>query len=75
MEKADTKTGWSFPVFEEAFNQGYRHELKHFIDNSSPYDCVVGKESSNTTIKNHRAVILPSTFSFLPPADASHKGV
>ena len=32
MEKADTTAGWSFPVFEEAFNQGYPHELKHFID-------------------------------------------
>lgn len=32
MEKADTTAGWSFPIFEEAFNQGYPHELKHFID-------------------------------------------
>jgi myo-inositol 2-dehydrogenase / D-chiro-inositol 1-dehydrogenase len=32
MEKADTTTGWTFPIFEEAFNQGYPHELKHFID-------------------------------------------
>jgi predicted dehydrogenase len=32
MEKADTTVGWSFPIFEEAFNQGYPHELKHFID-------------------------------------------
>ena len=32
MEKADTTVGWSFPVFEEAFNQGYPHELKHFIE-------------------------------------------
>ncbi|NUO02710.1 MAG: Gfo/Idh/MocA family oxidoreductase [Saprospiraceae bacterium] len=31
MEKADTTSGWSFPVFEEAFNQGYPQELKHFI--------------------------------------------
>jgi predicted dehydrogenase len=31
MEKADTTMGWSFPIFEEAFNQGYPHELKHFI--------------------------------------------
>jgi predicted dehydrogenase len=31
MEKADTTKGWSFPIFEEAFNQGYPHELKHFI--------------------------------------------
>ena len=31
MEKADTTQGWSFTVFEEVFNQGYPHELKHFI--------------------------------------------
>ncbi len=31
MEKADTTAGWSFTVFEEVFNQGYPHELKHFI--------------------------------------------
>ncbi|MES2893094.1 MAG: Gfo/Idh/MocA family oxidoreductase [Bacteroidota bacterium] len=32
MEKADTTIGWSFTVFEEVFNQGYPHELKHFIE-------------------------------------------
>jgi myo-inositol 2-dehydrogenase / D-chiro-inositol 1-dehydrogenase len=32
LEKADTTTGWSFPIFEEVFNQGYPHELKHFIE-------------------------------------------
>lgn len=32
MEKADTTAGWSFTVFEEAFNQGYPQELKHFIE-------------------------------------------
>lgn len=32
MEKADTTVGWSFTVFEEVFNQGYPHELKHFIE-------------------------------------------
>lgn len=32
MEKADTTAGWSFTVFEEAFNQGYPHELRHFIE-------------------------------------------
>jgi predicted dehydrogenase len=31
MEKADTTVGWSYTIFEEAFNQGYPHELKHFI--------------------------------------------
>lgn len=32
MEKADTTVGWSFTMFEEVFNQGYPHELKHFVD-------------------------------------------
>ena len=31
-EKAETTTGWTFTMFEEAFNQGYPHELKHFIE-------------------------------------------
>lgn len=31
MEKAEFTRGWSFTVFEEIFNQGYPHELKHFI--------------------------------------------
>jgi predicted dehydrogenase len=30
-EKAGSTQGWTFTVFEEAFNQGYPHELKHFI--------------------------------------------
>ena len=32
MEKAGSTKGWSFTVFEEAFNQGYPQELKHFIE-------------------------------------------
>jgi predicted dehydrogenase len=31
MEKAGTTQGWTFTTFEEAFNQGYPQELKHFI--------------------------------------------
>ncbi|HUR44399.1 MAG TPA: Gfo/Idh/MocA family oxidoreductase [Candidatus Saccharimonadales bacterium] len=31
MEKAGSTQGWTFTVFEEAFNQGYPQELKHFI--------------------------------------------
>ena len=30
-EKAALSTGWSFTMFEEAYNQGFPHELKHFI--------------------------------------------
>jgi myo-inositol 2-dehydrogenase / D-chiro-inositol 1-dehydrogenase len=40
MEKAGSTRGWSFTIFEEAFNQGYPQELRHFIacvrDNTQP---------------------------------------
>ncbi|PAW93843.1 oxidoreductase [Mucilaginibacter sp. MD40] len=32
MEKVDSSAGWTFTIFEEAFNQGYPQELKHFIE-------------------------------------------
>ena len=32
VEKAGSTPGWTFTIFEEAFNQGYPHELEHFID-------------------------------------------
>ena len=31
-EKAGSTQGWTYTMFEEVFNQGYPHELKHFID-------------------------------------------
>ena len=30
-EKAGSTQGWTFPIFEEAYNQGYPNELRHFI--------------------------------------------
>src|SRR5688572_18702307 len=51
MEKADTTTGWSFPVFEEVFNQGYPHELKHFIE------CVQQNKQPVVTGDDGRAVL------------------
>jgi myo-inositol 2-dehydrogenase/D-chiro-inositol 1-dehydrogenase len=51
MEKADTTTGWSFTVFEEAFNQGYPHELKHFIE------CVQQNKQPLVTGEDGRAVL------------------
>ncbi len=51
MEKADTTVGWSFTVFEEAFNQGYPHELKHFID------CVQQDKEPLLTGEDGRAVL------------------
>lgn len=32
MEKAELSTGWTFTIYEEAFNQGYPQELQHFVD-------------------------------------------
>lgn len=51
MEKADTTVGWSFTVFEEVFNQGYPHELKHFIE------CVQQDKEPLVTGKDGRAVL------------------
>ena len=51
MEKADTTIGWSFTVFEEAFNQGYPHELKHFIE------CVQQDKQPLVTGEDGRAVL------------------
>ena len=51
MEKADTTIGWSFTVFEEAFNQGYPHELKHFIE------CVQQDKTPLVTGEDGRAVL------------------
>ena len=51
MEKADTTVGWSFTVFEEVFNQGYPHELQHFID------CVQHDKQPAVTGDDGRAVL------------------
>ncbi len=51
MEKADTTVGWSFTIFEEVFNQGYPHELKHFID------CVQTGKKPLVTGEDGRAVL------------------
>lgn len=51
MEKADTTQGWSFTVFEEVFNQGYPHELKHFIE------CVRQDKTPLVTGEDGRAVL------------------
>lgn len=51
MEKADTTVGWSFPVFEETFNQGYPQELKHFIG------CIQQDKTPLVTGEDGRAVL------------------
>lgn len=51
MEKADTTQGWTFTIFEEVFNQGYPHELKHFIE------CVREDKQPLVTGEDGRAVL------------------
>ncbi len=51
MEKAGSTQGWTFTMFEEAFNQGYPHELKHFID------CVRNDATPVSTGEDGRAVL------------------
>jgi len=51
MEKAGPTQGWTFTNFEEAFNQGYPHELKHFIA------CVRNDTPPLTTAEDGRAVL------------------
>lgn len=51
MEKAGSTQGWTFTVFEEAFNQGYPQELAHFID------CVRNGKQPLVTGEDGRAVL------------------
>jgi len=51
MEKAGSTKGWTFTIFEEAFNQGYPQELKHFIE------CVREEKQPLVTGEAGRAVL------------------
>ena len=51
MEKAGSTQGWTFTNFEEAFNQGYPQELKHFIA------CVRNDTPALTTAEDGRVVL------------------
>lgn len=51
LEKAGSTQGWSFTVFEEAFNQGYPQELRHFIA------CVREDQPPLVTGEDGRAVL------------------
>ncbi len=51
MEKAGSTKGWTFTIFEEAFNQGYPQELKHFIE------CVREEKQPLVTGEDGRAVL------------------
>ena len=51
MEKAGGTQGWSFMIFEEAFNQGYPQELAHFID------CIRREKDPLSSGEDGRAVL------------------
>ena len=50
-EKAGTTLGWTFTMYEEAFNQGYPQELAHFAD------CVLHDKQPLVTAEDGRAVL------------------
>ncbi|MDG0790570.1 Gfo/Idh/MocA family oxidoreductase [Cohnella ginsengisoli] len=50
-EKAGTTKGWTFTIYEEAFNYGYPQELKHFIE------CVAQDKTPLVTGEDGRAVL------------------
>ena len=50
-EKAGSTKGWTFTIFEEVFNQGYPHELQHFIQ------CVREDKTPLVTGEDGRAVL------------------
>jgi predicted dehydrogenase len=43
VEKAPSTQGWTYPVFEELWNYGFPHEMRHFAR------CVRGKETPQAT--------------------------
>src|SRR5947208_15216392 len=51
MEKAGSTKGWTFTIYEEAFNQVYPQELKHFIE------CVREEKQPLVTGEDGRAVL------------------
>jgi myo-inositol 2-dehydrogenase / D-chiro-inositol 1-dehydrogenase len=51
LEKAGDTRGWTFTVFEEAFNQGYPQELQHFVQ------CVRDDRPPHVTGDDGRAVL------------------
>ncbi len=51
MEKSGATVGWTFTMFEEAFNQGYPQELRHFIQ------CVQEDRAPSLTGDDGRAVL------------------
>ena len=51
VEKAGSTVGWSFTIYEEAWNYGFPQEMDHFVR------CVQGKEQPLVTGEDGRAVL------------------
>jgi myo-inositol 2-dehydrogenase/D-chiro-inositol 1-dehydrogenase len=51
VEKASTTKGWTYPVFEELWNYGFPHEMRHFAR------CVRAKETPQATGEDGRVVL------------------
>lgn len=51
VEKASTTRGWSFTIYEEAWNYGFPQEMEHFVD------CVKNDKQPMETGEDGRAVL------------------
>jgi myo-inositol 2-dehydrogenase/D-chiro-inositol 1-dehydrogenase len=51
VEKAGTTKGWSFTIYEEAYNYGFHQEMAHFVD------CVQNDKQPIVTGEDARAVL------------------
>lgn len=51
VEKAGATKGWSFTIYEEAWNYGFHAEMKHFVD------CVQNDKTPLVTGEDARAVL------------------
>ena len=51
VEKAGSTSGWSFTIYEEAYNYGFHQEMAHFVD------CVLHDKIPSVTGEDARAVM------------------
>jgi len=51
VEKAGSTRGWSFPIYEEAWNYGFPQEMAHFVD------CVRHDKQPQVTGEDGRVVL------------------
>jgi myo-inositol 2-dehydrogenase / D-chiro-inositol 1-dehydrogenase len=66
VEKAPSTKGWSYPVFDEIWNYGTPHEMRHFAR------CIRGKETPRSTGEDGR-VVMEVLFAAYASAGAGRK--